>query len=490
MKQTQEKPHKFDIGEGYGIWTDLDGTTQRSFPEEFLRAKSGDSAGQYKIGDLAIMNQPSYKKRYGMFVIANVETGDFGGSGLKYRITVKPDGTVEDLARGDSASRGGAERRRELARGDSASRGGAERRREEADSAAKNARDAKDLEKTTMKKTTYKMMKIRLADCTPHADAEAYSASTEDRAALANSVAEAGVLSPIAVIPGESGGVEECGSGGVKKTHNSPTHNSPTQRWYVIDGIGRMNALIEAGVEETEAQVFDLGDLSVAEFVVCKNSMMRKVTTGTRVMAYLKCHEREVLAAADPAHYSLRGRDAKGRIAKLAVSHETAGDKGWGAKEIAERIGVSKNDVLAGIELLKATVESGGVVSGGVVSGGVNSQLITHNSQTYEQGDLFETMEAVLRGETPIRRWKAAVCGKMPKTGGKAAADYTAIAIRTVKSLPGVWQHWQEVPMEVRGPIIAEFRQSLKWLPEDFRAVLEEEILSHAEARSRRGQRR
>ena len=99
-------------------------------------------------------------------------------------------------------------------------------------------------------------------------------------------------------------------------------------------------------------------------------------------------------------------------------------------------------------------------------------------------------MEAVLRGETPIRRWKAAVCGKMPKTGGKAAADYTAIAIRTVKSLPGVWQHWQEVPMEVRGPIIAEFRQSLKWLPEDFRAVLEEEILSHAEARSRRGQRR
>ena len=186
MKQTQEKPHKFDIGEGYGIWTDLDGTTQRSFPEEFLRAKSGDSAGTYKIGDFAIMSQPSYKKRYGMFVIANVETGDFGGSGLKYRITVKPYGTVEDLARGDSASRGGAERRRDMSK------------------TLKTATQ-KEEEGLTMKKTTYKMMKIRLADCRPHADAEAYSASTEDRAALANSVAEAGVLSPIAVIPAEGG---------------------------------------------------------------------------------------------------------------------------------------------------------------------------------------------------------------------------------------------------------------------------------------------
>ena len=55
------------------------------------------------------------------------------------------------------------------------------------DLAAKNTKDAKDLEKTTMKQPTYKMMKIALADCRPHADAEAYSASSEDRAALANS---------------------------------------------------------------------------------------------------------------------------------------------------------------------------------------------------------------------------------------------------------------------------------------------------------------
>jgi len=194
-----------------------------------------------------------------------------------------------------------------------------------------------------MKRPTYKMQRIKLADCKPHADAEAYSASTEDRAALGNSIEETGVLSPIAVVPDEDG---------------SPGTARPT--WFVIDGIGRMNALIAAGETETEAQVFDLGDLSVAEFVVCKNAMMRKVTTGTRVMAYLKCHEREVLAAAKEENIRSRMGSKWRNGWKAAVSCETAAsDKGWSAKEIAGRLGVSKNDVLAGIELLKAMDEGG-----------------------------------------------------------------------------------------------------------------------------------
>ena len=167
-----------------------------------------------------------------------------------------------------------------------------------------------------MKQPTYKMERIALADCKPHADAEAYSASSEDRAALSNSINESGLLSPIAVIPGEDGGEGTAGTEARRSGRNKKT-------WYVIDGIGRLNALMAAGVTETDAQVFDLGDLSVAEFVVCKNAMMRKVTTGTRVMAYLKCHEREVLAAADPEKYKARPLNGRGRRVN-AVSHETA----------------------------------------------------------------------------------------------------------------------------------------------------------------------
>ena len=291
-----------------------------------------------------------------------------------------------------------------------------------------------------MKRPTYKMQRIKLAECKPHADAEAYSASTEDRAALSNSIGEAGILSPIAVVPDEDG-----------------------RGWYVIDGIGRMNALIAAGETETDAQVFDLGDLTVAEFVVCKNAMMRKVTTGTRVMAYLKCHEREVLAAADPEKYQQRpGNGGNFKPKRHAVSHETAWDKGWSAKEIAERIGVSKNDVLAGIELLKE-------VSGETAS--------VQQQGKYVQLDLFETMDSVMHGETPIRRWKAAASGKVSKVGGKAAADYEGIAIRTMKSLAGVWENWQTIPMEGRAPVMRLFGHALHYLPEDFRAVIEDELL-------------
>lgn len=300
-----------------------------------------------------------------------------------------------------------------------------------------------------MKQPTYKMQRVALADCKPHADAEAYSASSEDRAALSNSINESGLLSPIAVIPAEDG-----------------------RGYYVIDGIGRMNALMAAGVTETEAQIFDLGDLSVAEFVVSKNSMTRKVTTGSRVMAYLKCHEREVLEAADPKISKFRNSSFKGKHGK--VSHETLPDKGWSTKEIAARIGVSKNDVLAGVELLKATAET---PEGGTY---------IDEAAEYAQLDLFETMEAVLRGETPIRRWKAAAGGKVSKTGGRAAADYAAIAWRTVKSWRGVWENWQTVPMESRGLILGEFRAALDFLPEDFKAVIEAHLATEALKDSKR----
>ena len=426
-----EKPHKFDIGEGYGIW-EMDGETHRSFPDVFYRAKPGDSAGKYTIGDMAVMNQPTTKKRFGMFVIANVETSDFGGTGLKYKLTVHPYGTPEEISGPKPVAP-----------------------IQQADNSKKEPK---------MKRPTYKMQRIKLADCKPHADAEAYSASSEDRAALGNSIEETGVLSPIAVVPDEDS----------KRT--TASNDAEPQKWFVIDGIGRMNALIAAGETETDAQVFDLGDLSVAEFVVCKNAMMRKVTTGTRVMAYLKCHEREVLAAAAPEKDQQRpGNGANFKSKHHAVSRETAWDKGWSAKEIAGRIGVSKQDVLAGIELLKE------------VSGETES---VQQQGKYVQLDLFETMDSVMHGETPIRRWKAAASGKVSKVGGKAAADYVGIGARTMVSLIGLFENWQTVPMESRGPIVERFKLALEAAPEDFRAVLEDVVGSHAEAqrgRERRG---
>ena len=88
-KETRtKKPHKFNIGEGYGIWQDCS-TIHRSFPTSFSRAKSGDSAGEYKAGDSVVLYQPCSRQTFGMFRIWSVGTGNFGGNGLRYRITIE-----------------------------------------------------------------------------------------------------------------------------------------------------------------------------------------------------------------------------------------------------------------------------------------------------------------------------------------------------------------------------------------------------------------
>jgi hypothetical protein len=107
------------------------------------------------------------------------------------------------------------------------------------------------------------------------------------------------------------------------------------------------------------------------------------------------------------------------------------------------------------------------------------------------QLDLFETMDSVMHGETPIRRWKAAASGKVSKVGGKAAADYVGIGARTMVSLIGLFENWQTVPMESRGPIVERFKLALEAAPEDFRAVLEARFGgSPGTARPTKGKRR
>ena len=79
-----------------------------------------------------------------------------------------------------------------------------------------------------------------------------------------------------------------------------------------------------------------------------------------------------------------------------------------------------------------------------------------------------------MRGETPIRRWKAAAGGKVSKVGGKAAADYEAIGMRTMASLAALFVNWQAVPMEGRAPIIQRFYDAFSMIPDDFMTVVEQ----------------
>ena len=95
-----EKPHKFDIGEGYGIWEEPGRGIMRSFPDVFYRTKPGDSAGKYTIGDMAVMNQPTTKKRFGMFVIAKAHGTSLRDSGGDQRVEARRPDTASGQQQG------------------------------------------------------------------------------------------------------------------------------------------------------------------------------------------------------------------------------------------------------------------------------------------------------------------------------------------------------------------------------------------------------
>lgn len=92
----KKRPHKFNIGESYGIWNDGK-KTHKNFPRVFLRKSDGDSAGKFDPGDAVVMFQPCSGLTFGPFRIAWVTEGDFGGGGLRYKITVAAAGEVEAL---------------------------------------------------------------------------------------------------------------------------------------------------------------------------------------------------------------------------------------------------------------------------------------------------------------------------------------------------------------------------------------------------------
>ena len=149
------------------------------------------------------------------------------------------------------------------------------------------------------------MRAIHISCLFKHPDAEAFGAEAEDRAALAGSVAECGLLDPLSVVPKDA---EGC-----------------TDAYWVIDGCGRLESLFAMGPgQRVPCMVFDLGDFSPREFALHRNTMQRKVTTGQRVLCYLQTSG--------------------------LFSRENTEDRGT-VRTVAQRLGCSTDDVVAACAL-------------------------------------------------------------------------------------------------------------------------------------------
>lgn len=261
----------------------------------------------------------------------------------------------------------------------------------------------------------------------PHPDAASFYTSQEDREALAESLDDVGFLDPVTVIEKEPGlpGVDA----------------ESTSGYWIVDGCGRVEAAREAGCTKIPCVVWDLGGMSVREYSVHRNTMGRRVTTGQRLLCYLSLHENAAL-------------DASGRLPGKPEGLMSSRDD-ISRRSLAERLGCSDRDASAALELFAA--ERAG------------------------DAGARDAYEGVLRGETPIRRWKAAAGGAGATAGkAKAKTDIGNLALRTFTSLRTVFAGWHEVAPDTRTAKYKKAFEAFQLMPEDIASIALEAIVELA----------
>jgi hypothetical protein len=231
-----------------------------------------------------------------------------------------------------------------------------------------------------------------------HPDALAIPTGKDDRAILSESIGEVGLLEPLTVIKGGPG-------------------------YLVIDGVGRLMSAsnAEEKIESLPCLVAECDD--VRRFVLNKNPVGRKRSTGSRLMCYALAHEEQCLSG------YLTSIDPSGR------RNPSPEIQKWMPGAIAERLECSRKDVSLTCELLRCYQR---------MERPDGEQLDPKGREK-----MRKTFNRVIKGELPIRRWKAAFAGEMEGTqkgeNGKANADYAGLTERSFGSLNNAFDHWTEL---------------------------------------------
>lgn len=275
----------------------------------------------------------------------------------------------------------------------------------------------------------------------PHPDAEAFPADGDDRDIVRASVGECGVLQPLIVAAKPAGG-----------------------GWWVLDGVGR---LLGSQAEELPCLTVECGDPRSLAMNI--NSAGRKRSTGSRVLCYLMANRAAVMKAAAAAdQQGLSSYDD--RPPRRNSRNEVPDDlKPWGVRAIAARLGVADKDVTYALDLLRCHEK--GIYPSVAVHGRYAPGTPIEDDDALES--LRQAFHGVMSGRLPVRRWPAGFAGRVNTAGegGRAATDYTALAMRTAVSLQNVFSHWADVPMRDREDVLAKLEEALRAAPDDVRAL-------------------
>lgn len=246
--------------------------------------------------------------------------------------------------------------------------------------------------------------------------------------------------------------------GGVIVTH--ATHDG--RRRHILEGCHRVASARASGQTTVPCVIVDVADprALIASFL----STGRRKGIGQRILTYLELHQEEVLAA----HREANGGKAnlkKGQCSS-GVSRETPGNSEFTSEAIAERLQCSREDVLRGIELLRCQAE--------------NVTLRTAYEPSVKADAAYQELLAharrkILSGATPIRRWKAALQGKLPPqdSDGKSPTDYQKRAISCIASLRNLFKNWNDLDTDTRGLTEDLLARCMRHAPPEIMASIE-----------------
>ena len=291
--------------------------------------------------------------------------------------------------------------------------------------------------------------------------------AAEDADALASSVEENGMIQPLLVIPREEKTTKGRNDGG--------------KRFWIVDGANRF-AAYKGGEKVMPCVVVELAPgATVRDLALECASVGRSRSAGQRIMVYLERHKEKVLEAAE------KGQElSKGGRSPFAVSRETATENGgFDSVSISKALGVSRQDTLLAIALLKSHELRQGLEkrTGPLVETGKKLE-----EGSAELAAIDEAWAGVLAGTMPIRRWKAAVGGKAATKGvGRAATNVVACAIECAKKFKTFGgARWAEIPMEDRVLVLDAFSKVLDWVPDEVMQMM----VAEQEARAQLGRAR
>lgn len=284
----------------------------------------------------------------------------------------------------------------------------------------------------------------------PHPDAEAFwmrqtdeKRDDEDQNAIMGDIAENGIIEPLTV--------RQVGD----------------TSYQILDGVSRYMAARDLGLDMLPCQIVEIAHENVATLIIAKNTMRHRLATGQRIMRVLEANVCEVLETWEAGQNKAKMGESGGR-GKKAQSR----DSGFSSAAIAIRLGTSQVDVLKGIVLLAAHQKAGLPVRD--ASGATH---IVPFKNDKEADALASVYRSVVLGKTPVRRWEAAVGGRVSTVDQeRPATNYGRIFSEAAQSLirtgdPDVW-----LPMDpaIKKDIYERLNEFILAAPDDLIHVIKD----------------